>query len=213
MRHTIVGILLLLCPMGAAADVLTFSFIGSSPEVNMTASASGFTMGPAMNLFVTDVTAGVTLDLAGDVTASTGTATSFIITPILALGDFTGGGIVRIADGTTVLLAGITADNSAFIAALPDGTGAWLAGFTVTFVNPSVLERFGLNSFDPNGSIAATFAHDHVVDSTVEGTIGGGTVTITSTFTPIPEPAALGLIGSVLLMICGACRLLGPSCL
>ena len=89
---TFVALLLALCAT-AAADQITFSFVsigGNTRDVE--ANAGGFRAGPGRNLLVTDSTTGISVPLSGLVTANTGEASSYNVTPGLVTGTFEAGG-------------------------------------------------------------------------------------------------------------------------
>ena len=199
------ALLLALCAT-AAADQITFSFVsigGNTRDVE--ANAGGFRAGPGRNLLVTDSTTGISVPFSGLVTANTGVATSYMVTPGLVMGTFAAGGdgSVRITDllDTRTILVGIMAPNSHLLATANGGTGSFLGIFTLVFIDPVVLADFGLANPDLRGSFSSTFGQDATAttrDQTLTAVGGGGTVTITAT--PIPEVSTLALAGTSLLM-------------
>lgn len=179
------------------ADQITFSFVslvGNTATVK--ADPSGFQAGPAVNTTVTDSTTSMIVPLAGVVNASTGAASSFSVLPnvVLAVFNAGSGGSVSIVNPITTapILTGSTNDNSTLVATHPGGTGAFLGGFDVTFVDPALLAEFGLHDPDPRGSLGITFGQDTLLGKTLSAVGGGGTITITAT--PISEPASSGLL-------------------
>jgi len=190
----------------AAADQITFSFVsigGNTRDVE--ANAGGFRAGPGRNLLVTDSTTGISVPLSGLVTANTGEASSYNVTPGLVTGTFEAGGdgSVRITDllDTRTILVGIMAPNSHLLATANGGTGSFLGIFTLVFIDPVVLADFGLANPDLRGSFSSTFGQDATAttrDQTLTAVGGGGTITITAT--PIPEAPSLALAGTSLLM-------------
>jgi hypothetical protein len=183
-------LLLILCAALAAcafADEITFSFINGAPG-SLTASAAGLTAGVAMNIVVSDATTGAEFPLLGTFTASTGPSSSFTVTPPLVQAEYTAGGLksVLIVDQfNNLLVAGRMDDHGAFLTGFPDGRGAFLGAFDVSFVSPAVLGLFGLGpQVLPTGSVSATFANDNFDGTTVTGELGGGTVTVE---TPVAE--------------------------
>jgi hypothetical protein len=99
------------------------------------------------------------------------------------------------------LLAGSIESSSSFLTEIPDGTGAFLGSFDVTFVSPTVLAMFGLSSSSQftESVLLLTFAQDNFDGTTVSGVMGGGTVTIETA--AAPEPVGLGLLGASLLTV------------
>jgi PEP-CTERM motif-containing protein len=191
---------LLAQPQLACADEITFSFIAASNSVTVKAASSGLTLGPALNVLVSDATTGASFPLAGVFNSETGTASSFTVTPTLLVAVYNGSGpdSVLIKDSMgNVLVSGETDDHATFISGLSNGAGAFLAKFSVDSVSPAVLALFGLGpAFEPEGSVSVTSAHGNLVGGTLESVIGGGTVTVTTpAVSVVPEPASLGLIG------------------
>jgi len=91
----------------AAADQITFGFISpkDNPRNYSTSNKGSVMAGPGLNGLVSDTATGSHVPFDGIVTASTGPATSFTITPIFAFGTFSGGGAdsVSIVDPTTMM--------------------------------------------------------------------------------------------------------------
>jgi hypothetical protein len=90
----------------AAADQITFSFISpnGNPRNYSTSNMGDAMAGPGLNVLVGDATTGSHVFFGGIDMASTGSATSFTITPIFVFGTFSGGGTdsVSIVDPTTM---------------------------------------------------------------------------------------------------------------
>lgn len=219
MRKTRNVVALFLLALGAGltafADQITFSFVSQAGNLTtVVASSAGLTAGPALNVLVTDSTTGVSDPLSGLVNMSTGPASSFTVLPTVVVSAFTAGGSnsVSIVNPITLapILSGTTNDNSTMVATYPGGTGAFLAGFHVTFVDPSILAAFGLKTVDPRGSLSLTFGQDVLTGGkTINGVAGGGSITVTAT--PTPEPASLGLLGGGMLVLALASRLYRPG--
>ena len=202
----IATLLLTILTLPAWSDQVTFSFVsigGNTRDVE--ANAGGFRAGPGLNLLVTDSTTGISVPLSGLVTANTGEASSYNVTPGLVTGTFEAGGdgSVRITDllDTRTILVGIMAPNSHLLATANGGTGSFLAVFTLVFIDPTILSEFGLSHPDLRGSFSSTFGQDLTAttrDQTLTAVGGGGTITITAA--PIPEVSTLALAGTSLLM-------------
>lgn len=214
--RNVVALLLLVLGAGllASADQITFSFVSQAGNLTtVIASSAGLTAGPALNVLVTDSTTGVSSPLSGLVNMSTGPSSSFTVLPTVVVSSFTAGGSdsVSIVNAITLapILTGTTNDNSTMVATYPGGTGAFLAGFHVTFVDPSVLAAFGLKTVDPRGSLSLTFGQDVLTGKSIAGVAGGGSITVTAT--PTPEPASLGLLGGGILVLALASRLYRPK--
>ena len=191
---------LVTAPLVARADQITVSFVTGVPGI--TASASGLTSSPSLNIAVTDATTGMSFPLTGKTSASTGPAASFTILslPNLVLATYdasTSSTSVLVKNGSgTVLISGTMQDHATLISGYPAGTGAFVGKFEVGFVDPSLLALFGLGpAFDINGSYSSTFGGASLFGSTLQATTGGGTVTIQTT-APVAECATLILLGS-----------------
>ena len=205
-RLALLGVLVLSFAATAAADIITFNFVVGPPG-SLTASATGLSSGPASNVLVTDVTTGMSVTQLGTFTSSAGPASSFTPFPPFVIATYTAGGAnsVQIVDPMmNPLVTGSMMSGGALLTAFPNGQGAFLGDFNVTFVSPAVLAMFGLPpGWEPVGAVAITFAHDNFDGTTVTGNIGGGTVTIVSV---VPEPASLGVLGMGLLAVAEGLR-------
>jgi hypothetical protein len=193
----------------ALADQITFSFISSpgNPRDFTASQSGGVSAGPGLNVLVSDATSGVHVPFDGIVTASTGPATSFTMTPLFILGTFAAGSAdsVSIVDPMTgaPIVTG-TMNANAGLLALLSGAGSFLGTFDVSFVDPTLLGMFDLSPvFGSSGSISMTFAQTNVSASgTVSGVIGGGALTVTAS--PVRESAsALYFATGLLLIILG----------
>jgi hypothetical protein len=186
---------LVLTSLSAFADEITFSFIASSGKTSLIADTGGVVLGPSLNVLVSDATTGASFPLVGVFTSNTGAASTFTVSPTIVVATYNGSGpnSVLIKDSMgNALVSGITEDRAAFISGFPNGAGAFLSKFEVTDVAPSVLALFS-----PEGSVSVTAARGNLVGGTLEATIGGGTVTITTPFAAVPESStsSLGVIG------------------
>lgn len=197
---------LLLVASFVSADEITFSFIAASGSVSLQASASGITLGPSLNVLVSDATTGASFPLPGAFTSSTGVASAFVVTSGLVLATYDAGGSnsVLILDSMgNVLVSGTTQDHAAFVSGFPDGAGAFLSKFEVSSVSPSVLALFGLGpKFADEGSVSVSAANGNFKSETLDAVIGGGTVTIT-TAPAVPEPQTFGLLAIGLVTLTG----------
>jgi hypothetical protein len=82
-------------------------------------------------------------------------------------------------------------DNSE-LTAVVDGAGSFSGEFNVSFLNPVLLKDFGLGpDFAPTGSVGITFHESTVTGQSLTGMIGGGSTTVLTVTTPIPEPETL----------------------
>jgi len=205
-----VALLALFSATAAVADQINFNFrFGALNTV--TATSGGLTSGPAPLTFVSDSTTGVFFPIAGNfVQGNAGPSTSFLATPALLIAIFTPGGAnsVLVEDSMgNVLVSGDTMNNATLLSQLPNGAGSFLASFHVTFVNPTVLALFGVGpGFGPTGSVALTTGGGNFDGTTFTGEIGGGSVTINSSSTVVPEPVGLGVLGMGLLTIAEGLR-------
>jgi len=212
-RFVVLALALTLVPAAALADSITFFFQGTGGYGVFADATGGFHASPGLNILAVDTTTGVSMPLAGIVGIRTGPAASFSIftSPNLVLATFNAGpadGVV-ILDPVTLqpILSGSTNDNAALVASYPGATGAFLAGFDVSFVSPQIMTDFNLFTVDPVGALSVTYSNNNIFDEgfpLLAGSGGGGTITIIGT--PVPEPSTLGLAGCGILLCCGVLK-------
>jgi hypothetical protein len=168
----------------AFADEITFTVVGPG---TITSSLSGMTAGPAMVPLVTDVTTGKSFPLTDTFTASAGAAHSVTVGATSYTAFFAPGatGSVSIPGGVT----GNMLDNSELTAVIPDGAGSFSGEFDVTFLSPTILAEFGLGPhWAPTGSVGITFHESALNGHSLTGNIGGGSTTVLTVQTAVPEP-------------------------
>jgi hypothetical protein len=185
------------------ADEITFSIVGTG-AVNLTGGPSGMTSGPVDVFEVTDITTGASFSLHDSFTASAGGAHSIALHPTYVAFFAPGGaGSVDITNAVT----GTMLDNSELTAVYPDSTGSFSGEFDVTSFNPAILTMFGIKGHvAPVGSVGLTFGHDAVTGSSISGIIGGGSTTVLTIKTAVPEPDTWFLLLFGLGTIVAFCR-------
>lgn len=197
-----VGLLIALFVGVCHADELTFNFVNLS-NATFIASSSGLSFGNATNIQVTDNSTGSSFTFVSLDSGFTGAATFLSVSPLYEAEYGPGGsGSVMIATGGTTFLSGTMDDKSRFGADYPNGSGAFLGEFHVTFLNPVILSDLGLSGdkIDPIGSVSLTVGETSLSGTTLNGVLGGGAVTIE--VTPIPETSSILLLPTGLL-VCG----------
>jgi hypothetical protein len=204
---------LLYNPGSAAADELTFSFLGLPvtgipPIFTVVANQNALTAGIGLNVLATDSTTGTSIPFAGLVSVHTGPASSLSFFPGLVVGTFDHGiqdSVALVDLSFRPLILGTVSDNGALVATFPGGTGAFLSGFDLTYVSPVIMQTFGLGHFDSRGAVSFTFGQTTETLNQLTGNGGGGTITIEGT--PIPDPSTAVLFPSGILLISGAWKL------
>lgn len=189
-------LLLMLLPVALAADEITFTFVNLS-NATFSASASGLAFSQAVNVLVSDNNTGKSVMLTALDSGNTGASTDFTVGPPLVV-DYLGSGTnsALVATGTRTFLAGEMADSGRLEANYPDGAGAFLSRFHVSFVDPTILTELGTSThWEPDGSVSLTLAETHFADGVLTATLGGGEFTITTT-APVSEPLTMLLMGS-----------------
>ena len=183
------------------ADQISVTYAFGGPN-SVDASLSGVSLGPAVNLDVSDQQTGQIFTLGGLSASSTGRATSFTVltSPNLVLANYSAGGAnsVLVLDSMgNILIAGTMESRGSAVSTYPNGTGAFLGDFLVSEVSPGLLGLFGKGpGFLPDGSVSATFGEANLVGTDhLVAAVGGGSITI-QTPTPVAEPAAMILYGT-----------------
>jgi hypothetical protein len=139
-----------------------------------------------MVTMVTDVTTGKSIALTDHFTASAGAATSITTNGDNYTGFFGHGaaGSVNIPSAVTGNMLG----GSELTAA--DEAGSFSGEFDVTFLSPVILKEFGLGpKWAPTGSVGITFHESAITGQSITGLIGGGSTTVLTVTTVVPEPA------------------------
>jgi hypothetical protein len=178
------------------ADEITFTTVGPG---TITSGLSGMSAGPASVVLVTDVTTGKSITLTDTFTSSAGAAHSVTLTGQSYTAFFSSG----VGDSVDIPgeVTGNLLDNSE-LTAIVDGAGSFSGEFDVTFLNPMLLKEFGLGpKFSDTGSVGITFHDSDVTGHSLTGNIGGGSTTVLTLTTPIPEPVSLLLLGTGILVI------------
>ena len=206
MKCFVLALSLIALSLPLCADQITFSIVANDNNFDVQASMAGFKAGPAFNELVSDAEKGLSFPLSGIFTTATGAASTFLIGATTVVGSFGAGtpNSVDIINPTTLapIVKGEILDGSKAAATFPGGTGSFSGEFLVTFVDPTILAKFGLPpTFDPRGSVGVTFGQDQLHGADLNAVIGGGVVTVVvNTPPPVPEPASLFLfvLGSII---------------
>jgi hypothetical protein len=154
--------------------------------MDVSGGPSGFSAGPSSVVLVTDVNTGKSFPLSDTFHATAGTAHSVTVGATNYTAFFSPGttGSVSITDAVT----GDMLDDSELTAVHPDGAGSFSGEFNVSFVNPAILAEFGLGpKWSPTGSVGITFHESAVSGADITGVIGGGSTTVLTVATPVPE--------------------------
>jgi hypothetical protein len=93
--------------------------------------------------------------------------------------------------------------DSSEMTAVVDGAGSFSGEFEVTSVDEGLLKELGAGpKWAPTGSVGVTF-HDADLGAgrRLVGQIGGGSTTLLTIETPVPEPLTLLLVGTAALLV------------
>ena len=188
---------------GAAfADSISFVFFGSPKTPPVSINTSGVSLGPATLLAVTNH-AGSVFFLDGQVSISTGAASSYVATSNFLLAQFDPGSGVEVETDSASCVGGSqpgvclqgTLNTTGTYAASLGGTGSFQALFKVTYVSPYITSLFGdSNAWQSVGSDSFTTSDNLFAKggTTALANLGSGAIT----FQTVPEPSTLGLLGS-----------------
>jgi hypothetical protein len=186
-------LILLLATFGAAgalADEISFSIVGTiTATPNLFSTSAGMTVGPGLQIVVSDTDKHLQFPLTGTFNAASGARTSVITSATSYSAMFGAGGSVSIAPG--ILSGSPMFSGSTLLSNLSQDTGSFAGEFTVTNVDASVFSLFGLpDKWNPDGSISITFGQSSVTGDDLSAVLGAATVTIeTPVVTPVPEPS------------------------
>jgi hypothetical protein len=180
----------------ALGDEITWTTVGPGM---ITAGLSGMNAGPASVVLVTDVTTGKSITVSDTFTAATGAAHSVTVSATNYTGFFEPGAAESVSIPGAV--TGSMLDESE-VTAVVGGAGSFSGEFDVSFVSPTILAEFGLGPhWAPTGSVGITFHESAVSGHTLTGQIGGGSTTILTVQTAVPEPETWFLLGSGILTL------------
>ena len=210
-KSFVVAVFALLLVAPVFADQINFNFTVGAPNSVTATAAAGLSSGTSTLTNISDTTLNLIVPFSGTyVNGNTGPATALNQFGNIVLATFMGAGpnSVMVVDSlNNVLVAGSMDVNGSLLSTVPAGTGSFLGTFNVTFVSPAALALFGLGpGFSPNGSVAFTTGNANFDGTTYSAAIGGGSVTIQSTSSPVPEPAGLGILGMGVLAVSGLWR-------
>jgi hypothetical protein len=185
-KKTLLLALLLGLGTWATADEITFSIRGDG-SVNITSGTTGMVAMSATAFEVADITTGKVITIDDAFSASAGSSTSIHVTPASYTAFFSGG----MPDSVSIAgaLTGTMDPNSELTATLPGGAGSFSGEFDVTSFNQSILDELGVKGkVGPSGSVGITFVTHDETGNTLTGVIGGGSTTVLTVQTAIPEP-------------------------
>jgi len=195
----------------AYADAISFTFVGNKSTPLVTVDEfGGINLTSAVLLAVTDTDSDNIVYIPGTVSVSTGPADGWV-TASTILGnalsaDFSLGGSVTV---TSAFCGGIclsgTANGAGAYLALAGGQGSFQGLFQVNFVDPSITTLFGQgNHWYVTGSDSfSTSNNSFDLESTsATAQLGQGGIT----FSTVPEPGTLVLLGSGMMGLAGVAR-------
>jgi hypothetical protein len=190
--------LLLALTTFAFSDIITFTVVGTG-SVDFTAGLAGMMAGPADVTLVTDVSTGKSFPLSDTFHASAGAAHSITIGATSYTAFFSPGATDSV-DIPGVVTGNMLDESEA--TAVTGGAGSFSGEFEVTFVSPAILAELGVGpKWNPTGSVGVTFHESTVNGHTLTGEIGGGSTTVLTVATPIPEPMPLVLLSAGVLIL------------
>ena len=203
----------------AWADAITFSYVGvlSTPPVALNDS-SGVALGPAALTTITSSSSNTINPVSGTVLVSTGPASMYddTTTPGIVVANFGPGAGTEVEVDSTSCVGGLHpgvcllgSQNgmgaSGFYVAFSGGTGAFQGSFHVDYVSPYVTSLFGDPNIwqQPGSDSFSTSSNNFVTKSfTDTATLGQGGIT----FQVTPEPGALAIFGTGVLVVAAVIR-------
>jgi len=191
----------------AMADLITFNFLFSSTKTPVAVNQTGLSVVNGATISVSDATTQQAFLLVpGTASLSTGAATSYSNGGGMIDAVYGPGGAVSVVSGLCggTCLSGNMNGTGTY--ATTTGKNASFQGlFTVTYVSPYITSLFGLpNTWDANsGADSITTGRNTVLTSTTASAeLGGGTIS----FSTVPEPGTLALMGTGMLGLAGLIR-------
>ena len=199
----------------AYADAISFSFVGilSTPSASFSTSG-GVNLSSAALLAVSSSNSNSVYSLPGTVNITSGSASSWTtlnLPPNVLLADFDLGGAVSVLSSACVggslpgvCLAG-SLNGAGNYLAFDGGQGSFQGVFQVDYVSPYITSLYGLaNNWKSVGSDSFSTSDNTFVmgGTTDQALLGQGGIT----FSTVPEPSSLALLGSGVLGLAGIIR-------